>query len=222
MRDPLGDELGEAEVGDERREVRVQQHVAGLDVPVDDVGRRLVVEVHEAFGRADGHRDAALPVELDLAGELAVEVREQAQVGHVVVDDHPLVGARAVAPEAQEVPVAHPGQHLHLHRELHLRLGVVGRLELLHGDLHMNAKGCVMSCADVHSRMHALSSTFNDELVVRCYLEAVGRLAPVDAAEAALAELVLLAEAIGGGVQLLVAEDPPRAAHGRRAHAPDN
>ena len=50
---------------------------------------------------------------------------------------------------------------------------------------------------------------------------AVGRAdeALVDAAEAALAELVLLAEAVGGGVELLVAEDPPRAAHGR-AHAP--
>lgn len=53
------------------------------------------------------------------------------------------------------------------------------------------------------------------------HLEAIGCLAPIDAAEASLAELVLLAEAVGGGVQLLVAEYPPRAAHGRRsAHTP--
>jgi hypothetical protein len=130
-------ELGEAEVGDERREVRVQQRVAGLDVTVDDVRGHVVVQVHEVLGGAEGHVDAALPVEPDIAGELAVEVREQAEVGHVVVDDHPLVRAGgAVVTEAEQVLVTHAGKYLHLYRELHLRLGVVGRrLELLHRDL---------------------------------------------------------------------------------------
>lgn len=144
MRHPLRHQLGEPEVGDKRREAGVEEDVAGLDVTVDDVGGRLVVEVDEALGGADGDGHAARPVEPDVGSELAVEVGEEAEVRHVVVDDHPLVAggaAGAVAAEAKEVLVAHPGEHLHLHRELHLRLGGVRRLQLLHRDLqHTHTK----------------------------------------------------------------------------------
>jgi hypothetical protein len=45
VRRAVRDQLGEAEVGDPRLEVGVQEHVARLHVSVDDVRRRAVVQV---------------------------------------------------------------------------------------------------------------------------------------------------------------------------------
>lgn len=47
VRDAVGDELREAKVGDLRGKVGVQEHVAGLDVPVDDMRAHLVVQIPE-------------------------------------------------------------------------------------------------------------------------------------------------------------------------------
>lgn len=73
-----------------------------------------------------------------------------------------------------------------------------------------------------HAHLEGSKNSF-PRLAIKCNnLEAVGGLAPVDAAEAALAELVLLAEPVRRRVQLLVAEYPPRIAAHRRAHAPNS
>uniref|UniRef100_A0A453LEN4 Uncharacterized protein n=1 Tax=Aegilops tauschii subsp. strangulata TaxID=200361 RepID=A0A453LEN4_AEGTS len=138
--DALRDELGEAEVGHLGHEVRVQEHVAGLDVAVDDVRAGLVVQVREALGGAERDGEAAWPVErrVLLGGRGAavrVEVSEEAVVGHVVVDDEPLVAAGVEAAEAEQVLVPDTAQDLHLNGELHLRLGR-HRLQPLHRNLN--------------------------------------------------------------------------------------
>ncbi|WVZ65671.1 hypothetical protein U9M48_014994, partial [Paspalum notatum var. saurae] len=172
VRHAVGDEFGEPEVGDLGNEVRVQQHVARLDVPVYDVRVRLVVQwkesiifggawcvdddSREALGGADGYGNAACPVEgLMLMGgggaALGVQVREQAVVGHVVVDDEALVAAGVETAEAEKILVPDTAQDLHLDGELHLRLGR-HRLQPLHRDL--NTRGRTRTFKYFFLRMH--------------------------------------------------------------------
>lgn len=105
-----------------------------------DHGAPAVDDSREAFGGADGDGDAAGPLEGDVVvggggAAVRVQVGEEAVVGHVVIDDEALVAAGVEAAEAQQVPVADAAEDLHLHGELHLRLGR-HRLQPLHRNLN--------------------------------------------------------------------------------------
>ena len=111
--DPLvrggADRAGDAEVGDDRV-ARQEQHVAGLDVAVDDVE---VVRVGERVGDLAGdrqrllHRQRADPVEL-LPERLALDV------GHDVVQD---AGVLARVVDRQDVGMGQAGGDLDLAEE---------------------------------------------------------------------------------------------------------
>ncbi|OAY63005.1 hypothetical protein ACMD2_03839, partial [Ananas comosus] len=128
VRDAVGDELREAKVGDLRGKVGVQEHVAGLDVPVDYVRTCLMVQskifcnLREALGSSNGDLHPERPIEHMIGGVAAVEVADEAVVRHVVVDDEPLVPAGVESSKAQEVFMPHPPKYLYLDREFHLRL----------------------------------------------------------------------------------------------------
>ena len=49
----LLEDLGHAEVGDLGAHLVVEEHVAGLEVPVHDLEQRVLVEVEQAAGDAD-------------------------------------------------------------------------------------------------------------------------------------------------------------------------
>jgi hypothetical protein len=60
----LLEDLGHAEVGDLRLHLAVEEHVAGLEVPVDDLEARVLVEVQHAAGDAEDDALPHLPVQL--------------------------------------------------------------------------------------------------------------------------------------------------------------
>ncbi|KAL5681454.1 hypothetical protein ACJX0J_007839, partial [Zea mays] len=80
-------ELGETEVAEPRRHVGVEEHVAGLDVAVEDDALPSLVQVQQR------RRDVAEDAVADRPGQarrfevVAEEVAVQAAVGHVVVDE---------------------------------------------------------------------------------------------------------------------------------------
>ena len=61
---PAAEELGEAEVGDVGLEHGVEQDVVGLDVPVYNPGRAVMVEVAEPARRLERHSRPGLPAEV--------------------------------------------------------------------------------------------------------------------------------------------------------------
>jgi hypothetical protein len=60
----LIEDLGHAEVRDLRVHLVVEQHVAGLEVPVDHLEARVLVEVQRAAGDAQNDALPHLPVQL--------------------------------------------------------------------------------------------------------------------------------------------------------------
>jgi hypothetical protein len=60
----LLEDLGHAEVGDLRVHLVVEQHVAGVEVPVDHLEARVLVEVQHAAGDAQDDALPHLPVQL--------------------------------------------------------------------------------------------------------------------------------------------------------------
>jgi hypothetical protein len=60
----LLEDLGHAKVGDLRVHLVVEEHVAGLEVPVDDLEARVLVEVQHAAGDAEDDALPHLPVQL--------------------------------------------------------------------------------------------------------------------------------------------------------------
>lgn len=113
------------------------------------------------------------------------QVVRQAPVGHELVDEQqlhpPLVVLGAVSDELDEVGVLHHPEHVHLRHPLLVALQALAA-ELLDGDVDAPAR---------------LAGRAPD-------------VAPVDAAEAALAEHLRAAEPAGGGSELLEGEDAER------------
>ena len=60
----LLEDLGHAEVGDLGVHLVVEEHVAGLEVPVDDLEARVLVEVQDAARDAQDDALPRLPVQL--------------------------------------------------------------------------------------------------------------------------------------------------------------
>ena len=60
----LLEDLGHAEVGDLRVHLVVEKHVAGLEVPVDDLEARVLVQVQHAAGDPQDDALPRLPVQL--------------------------------------------------------------------------------------------------------------------------------------------------------------
>lgn len=60
----LLEDLGHAEVRDLRVHLVVEEHVAGLEVPVDDLEARVLVEVQHAASDAEDDALPHLPVQL--------------------------------------------------------------------------------------------------------------------------------------------------------------
>ena len=58
------EDLGHAEVGDLGVHLVVEEHVAGLEVPVDDLEARVLVEVQDAARDAQDDALPRLPVQL--------------------------------------------------------------------------------------------------------------------------------------------------------------
>ncbi|WVZ90902.1 LOW QUALITY PROTEIN: hypothetical protein U9M48_037156 [Paspalum notatum var. saurae] len=111
-------ELGEPEVAEPRRHVGVQEHVAGLDVAVEDDALPPLVQVQQR-GR-DVAEDAAAhgPRQPRRLGVVAEEVLVQAAVGHVVVDEEEVAAAAAPALELDQVAVAEAADGRDLRHEL--------------------------------------------------------------------------------------------------------
>ncbi|THU59147.1 hypothetical protein C4D60_Mb03t21930 [Musa balbisiana] len=85
--------LGETKIGNLGLEIEAEEHIAGLDVTVDDRGIALEVEEGESLGHVEDDGEAAVPVE---RGAGAEEGFLEAPVGHVLVDEE----AAALALEA--------------------------------------------------------------------------------------------------------------------------
>lgn len=96
--------------------------------------------------------------------------------------------------------MADPAEDLHLDSELHLRLGR-HRLKPLHRDLGTRITS---TSGDTHDKARRRI------IQERTHLDALGCATPVDGAEAALAELVALAEVAGRLQQLLERVHLPR------------
>lgn len=124
----LDDERGEAEVGEARLHVVVQEDVTGLDVAVDHVRDAVVVEVGEAASNAQGDPVASRPVEDEAVGMVVhVQGLVQAAVGHQLVDEEVEVRGGVVAAERDDVAVLDVSHGVQLPLESAVvRLVVVG------------------------------------------------------------------------------------------------
>mmetsp|Transcript_11741 Transcript_11741/g.27881 ORF Transcript_11741/g.27881 Transcript_11741/m.27881 type:complete len:552 (-) Transcript_11741:903-2558(-) len=132
---PPGAELGgdprEADVRELCGEVRVEQHVGRLEVAVQDRLRLRLMEHEEGGRHLRRDPDSVLPLE-GLAPTAGRGERVlQAPPLHELVDDAPVLGARAE--EEHEVRVAHPRQNADLPPERLGALHAVG-CEALDGD----------------------------------------------------------------------------------------
>ena len=88
--------------------------------------RFALIQVHhlrEGFCGSSGNFHPAFPVESGICSKLAVQVGEEAELGHVVIHNQPFLALSAVAPQYQQVFVSHTAQNFHLYSELHLCLG---------------------------------------------------------------------------------------------------
>uniref|UniRef100_A0A453PDI1 Uncharacterized protein n=2 Tax=Aegilops tauschii subsp. strangulata TaxID=200361 RepID=A0A453PDI1_AEGTS len=124
---------GHAEVGDLGVHLVVEEHVAGLEVPVHDLEARVLVEVQQPA--RDPHHDALphLPVQVRRLSRTEEEGVE-APVGEVLVDEHLLVLVHAAPQQPHQVPVLQLGDQLHLVPELRRALPRPRR-QPLHRDL---------------------------------------------------------------------------------------
>ncbi|BAS83088.1 Os03g0228901, partial [Oryza sativa Japonica Group] len=134
------EELGEAEVGDVRLELGVEEDVVGLDVAVQDRRRAVVVQVAEALGGLHGDLVPRRP--LQVAALLAVEHLAEAAVRHVLVHQQVRLPVGGEPEQAHDVSVPDAPQRLYLRREAVVvvrRAGAPHGREPLHG--HHRAAG---------------------------------------------------------------------------------
>ena len=82
-----------------------------------------VDHLREGFCGSSGNFHPAFPVQSGVCSKLAVQVGEEAELGHVIIHNQPFLALSTVSPQYQQVFVSHTAQNFHLHSELHLCLG---------------------------------------------------------------------------------------------------
>ncbi|KAG6554274.1 hypothetical protein Mapa_004190 [Marchantia paleacea] len=146
-------QLGQAEVRDLGFEAVVEQNVGRLDIPVDDLGVTVLVQVAQAPGGSQGDLHPRRPV--DDRHVLPVQGVLQSAVGHEVIHQQPLAVRNAVAHQRNQMPVVHSADDLHLGPELPLALASADR-QLLH---------CHQLIPGHHALVHSPESSLAQKIV---------------------------------------------------------
>lgn len=78
--------------------------------------------LQKAFRRANCNLHSPLPVELHFNSKLAMQMRKQAEIWHVIIDYEPLIISNTITPKTQQIFVPNPSKNFNFYSKFHLCL----------------------------------------------------------------------------------------------------